>query len=93
MADPLLTSSFAVLARLDEPFAPGGLASEAAGVSFMQSVVDAAQNDAAWHDWTAVAMVSEPTSYALWLCGVAVIGFVALRRSDRWTNETAATGW
>ena len=93
MVDSLLTTSFAVLARLDDPFVLDALASEAPGASSMQSIVDAAQNEGAWPDWTAVAMVSEPTSYALWLCGAAVIGFVALRRSDRWTGGTEATGW
>ena len=69
-----------------------GLASIADAAS-MPSIVDIPQDGGPWHDWTAAAIGSEPTSYALWLCGAAVIGFVALRRSDRWTGGTEATGW
>jgi hypothetical protein len=50
----------------------------------MPSIVPGRDAEMAWRVWThdplSTTMVPEPQTYALWLSGLAVIGFVALRR-------------
>ncbi|HJV68460.1 MAG TPA: PEP-CTERM sorting domain-containing protein [Ideonella sp.] len=52
-----------------------------------RSIVNGMRTELSWQartdDWLATTSVPEPQTYALWLAGLAVIGFVAHRRAGR----------
>lgn len=52
-----------------------------------RSIVNGMRTELSWQaradDWMASTTVPEPQTYALWLAGLAVIGFVARRRTGR----------
>lgn len=52
-----------------------------------RSIVDGLRLELSWQartgDWLASTTVPEPQTYALWLAGLAVIGFVVHRRAGR----------
>lgn len=74
------------MGQFDEPVAsdPEHALIEDTDKSSMRSIVHGMQTEVVWrawtHDWMATTMVPEPQTYALWLAGLVVIGFVALRR-------------
>lgn len=87
------TASFAAVAQAgwsetlaDESFASaaGPWQTEPTAPSSMPSTVPGMDAEMAWRIWThdpvSATMVPEPQTYALWLSGLAVIGFVVWRR-------------
>ena len=87
------TASFVAVAQAawnetpgDEAFASaaGPWRTEPAAASSKPSIVPGMDAEMAWRLWThdpvSTTLVPEPQTYALWLSGLAVIGFVVLRR-------------